>query len=260
MLRRFNYTGRKKILQEHVPVALTGAKPLWGFDVNLNELKKYGLPEDARIYVEAYEHAAYMRFDYGTIGNIVTPSPDARVLIEFEGSDAVRFRVKVVDVAHEAQLLAEADGILPLSPEEADQNKLPLLPVRSENIGQEVWRIDFPEGTQDRPTLVVNDHVDDRTAMVRSPVFMSLAWPALLREILVRIVVIEGHFDTDDDGDWRCMWLQFAQRLLPTAEIPSQNPEAIEEWISEVISAFCGKFILLAKFKESEEEANAITS
>src|SRR5438477_4242186 len=141
MIRRFNYTGRKKIVRDDVAIILTSDGSVKGFEANLSALgdSKYNLPKDARLFVEAYERTAYMRFDFGTTGTITPPPREARLLTEFEGSNGIRFRVKVVDCAHDAQLLAEADGILPLTPEESEQNKLPLLPVRSEDLGQEVW-------------------------------------------------------------------------------------------------------------------------
>jgi hypothetical protein len=168
MLRRFNYTGRKKILREDVPVSLQGVKPLVYFDVDFNNIGKYELPPTARLFVEAYEQASYMRFDFGTLGNITMLSKESRVLSEFEGSDGMRFRIKVVDASPDAKLLAEADGILPVAPEEVDENKLPLLPVRHDDLGQELWRISFEDGAQNMPTLLVNEVIEDRIAFVRS--------------------------------------------------------------------------------------------
>jgi len=253
MIRRFNYTGRKKILRDDVPFALTGAKPVWGFNADLGGLGEYELPHDARIYVEAYEQASYMRFDFGIVGAISAPPIDARLLTEFEGSDGVRFRVKVVDASPQAKLLAEADGILPLSPEESDQNKLPLLPVRHHDLGQEIWRIDFEDGTQNRPTLLISEQIPDRIAFVRSSAFTAMAWPSLFREILVRILVIDRHYELDDSDDWRCMWLQFARTLIPGTSLP-KDTDAAYAWIDDTILAFCAKNTLLAKFKEYQEE------
>lgn len=255
MIRRFNYTGRKRILREDVPISLTGSKPIWGFDIDLTGITSYEFPPNARIYVEAYEQASYMRFDFGSVEKITPVSKDARVLTEFEGSDGVRFRIKVVDASLDAKVLAEADGILPLAPEETEQNKLPLLPVRHYDLGQELWRIDFEEGTENRPTLLVNKFIEDRTAFVRSPVFMSLAWPTILREILVRILVVDDYKELDERENWRCLWLNFARTFLPGRPLPpDQDQEAIYEWISDAVSAFCVKSTLLAKYKEHEEE------
>ena len=195
-----------------------------------------------------------MRFAFGTVGAVTPPPDQARILTEFIGSDAVRFRVKVVEPGGEATILAEADGVLPLAPEENDQNKLPLLPVRSAGLGQEVWRIDFPEGPLDRPVLSVNVNAGDRIALVRSTAFMTLAWPAILREILSTVLLVEKHTDLDDPSDWRTRWLQFGRSLLPSAQAPPDDGEGARDWITDVIDAFCNKATLLTKFKEEEGE------
>lgn len=253
MLRRFNYTGRKKISREDVVIALTGAKPTWGFNADLSKLSDYELPTDARVFVEAYEQAAYMRFDFGTVGSLAAPAEPARVLTEFEGSDNVHFRVKVVDPSAEAKLLAEADGILPLSQEEEQQKKLPLLPVRHHDLGQELWRIEFPEDAQSVPTLLVNIEIADRTAFVRTPAFMSLAWPSILREILTRILKVENIKSFEEGDEWTCRWLQFARSLVPGLA-PPKNLDMEDEWIAGVVSAFAQKFTLLSRFQQEEKD------
>jgi hypothetical protein len=253
MLRRFNYTGRKRIRQEDVPIKLTGKGAVLEFEADLASVAKYELPTDAKLFVEAYERAAYMRFDFGTVGAISAPARKERLLTEFEGSDAVRFRVKVVDAGHEGQLLAEADGIFPRTPDETEKDRFPLLPVRSATLGSEVWAIDFPESSQDRPVLLVNVEVGDRTALVRSPGFMSLAWPSIVREILKQILVVDGQSDLDDDGDWHCLWLQFGKSLHPSSANPPDKPDDASEWIGEVVKAFCEKYKLMSRFKEVEE-------
>jgi len=259
MLRRFNYTGRKNLRQDDALIQLTGDLPVRGFEANLESIKKYDLPETARLFVEAYEsaRAAYMRFDFGSIGNVIAPAKKDRLLTEFEGSDAVRFRVKVVDTEHDGQLLAEADGILPRTPEEAQQSHISLLPVRSRDLGANVWELEFPDSTQEPVILLINTQIGDRTALVRSPGFMSLAWPAILREVLNRILLIDGLSDLDDDSDWHCQWLRFARGLLPTPVNPPTNPpdnlEETREWVGEVIRSFCEKQKTLTRFKEVEE-------
>jgi hypothetical protein len=255
MLRSFNYTGRTRINQEDIPIALVGEGPFKSFEANLAALSEYKLPPEARLFVEAYDPPAYMRFAFGTVGNITPPPEQERILTEFVGSDAVRFRVKVVEAGTGATILAEADGVLPLSSEENYQNKLPLLPVRSAQLGQEVWRIEFPEGPLDRPVLSVNVNAGDRIAIVRSRAFMTLAWPAVLREILSTVLLLEKHSDLDDPSDWRTRWLQFGRSFLPAAQVPPHETDLARGWINDVVDAFCNKATLLAKFKEEGEES-----
>jgi hypothetical protein len=255
MLRRFNYTGRQKINREHVPIALTGNEFIRSFDANLSALNMYEFPPDAQVFVEAYHQTAYMRFAFGTIGELAVPPAPARALNEFEGSDRVLFRVKVVDGTADSKLLGEADSILPLSNEETEDNKLPLLPVRTANLGQEIWKVEFQEGTQSRPILLINEKLGDHTPIVRSTHFMAFVWPAVLREIFRYILQIQPEeFDADNTEDWRTKWVQYGRSLLPTFDKPPDEPEAADSWISQIASAFAERHALTSRLKEAEEE------
>lgn len=253
MIRRFNYTGRKRIKRGSVAIKVVGSEPVRSFEAGLS-LRDYELPPEAKVYVEAYERAGLMRFDFGTVGSTSTPSDSERRLAEFEGSDAMRFRVKVVDTQQRSgQLLAEADGILPFVMEESEKGRTSLLPVRHADLGQQVWAVDFPESTQALPVLLINNRIADRTALVRSPVFMSLALPAILSEILTRVLIYESQTDTDDEG-WKSQWLQFGQRVLPTAGEPPEDKEKAAEWIESVVREFCSKQKALTQFMETYKE------
>lgn len=73
MLRRFNYTGRKKIPRSAVAVkVLNSDSGPPAFDAKF-DLSSVNLPAHARVYVEAYHRASYMRFDFGKISDIHPP-------------------------------------------------------------------------------------------------------------------------------------------------------------------------------------------
>jgi hypothetical protein len=125
--------------------------------------------------------------------------------------------------------------------------------VRSANLGEEVWAIEFPESSQDRPVLLINVEVGNRTALVRSPGFMAVAWPGIVRQILKHILLIDDHADLDDDTDWHCLWLRFGRNLLPSNANPPDKAEDASDWIEDVVKAFCEKYKLMSHFKEVEE-------
>src|SRR5437763_5250123 len=187
-IRRLNYTGRKKIRREDVNIALHEKRNAPAtFDADLTKLSEYKLPGDATVSVEARLQTRWMRFPYGTVGAI-TPGAD-RALTEFDSVDGIMFSVKVTAVTgNPGKLLAEADGIPIRFPGEAEERRNPLLPVKSDDIGHEVYRLDF---SNDPPMLLVNHAAGDKDAIVRSPLFMSIVYPAALREILNRIIHVE---------------------------------------------------------------------
>ena len=245
MLRRFNYTGRKKIRRSAVQLSLIpqGSDPP-AFDARI-DLDGLNLPDAARVYVEAYHRATYMRFDFGTVGDI--RPPDDRRLTDIDAGASALFRVKVIDESGEhGQILAEADGLSPLDGEQTNANRDPLLPVMTEDLGDAIWKLDFDD---DRPVLVLNKRIEDIHLIARGDhQFFALVYPAVVHRILLQILQFDGYFDPDGDADdWRCQWLQFVCRL-PGVE-PPPKPETDEadertrerqmEWIDRATGAFC---------------------
>ena len=246
-IRRLNYTKRKRIAQAHARVALIQRKNLASeFEVNL-ALESYSLPAEARVFVEAYRQTTWMRFDYGTVAQ--TRRPADRRLIEFETADAILFRVRITSGSPRiGLLLAEADSIRPRLPEESDDNRIPLLPVRSDNdLGEELFKLEFDS----RPVLLVNQKVGDWKVVTRDPTFFSLVYPTAPRQVLTRIVIGEKYTDTEDFEDWRSQWLRFAMSFAGVADTvpnPEDDPDAVYDWIDRVAGAFSRKHSMLDRF------------
>jgi hypothetical protein len=186
-----------------------------------------------------------MRFDFGRVGTITPPA--SRRLTEFDTPDGVLFRVKVTAASgpRPGVILAEADKIPVRDPQTRDENRTPLLPVRPADLGQEVYRLDMT----DRPLLLINRAVGDWRAAARAPAFISLVYPAALRQILNRILVVDNHRETTDDTDWRCRWLRFAVGLPGPGALPDEGDrEACIEWIEDATAAFARQQRLLEHF------------
>jgi len=241
--RRINYTGRKRLLREDMRFTVheTGNAPL-AFDADLN-LSNYNLPEDGLVMVEAYRQTTWMRFRFGVVAQ--PAAQDSLELNEFDTSDGVLFRVRVISSdAPKGLLIAEADAISPMNPDDV-ANRKPLLSVKpDEDLADQVYRIDF----SDRPILLINPEVNDWRNVAQDPIFTTLALPSVFREILTRILYIEGHSDTDDDEDWKSQWLKFATLLPGISDVPNEE-EKYDEWIDEALASFCRKFDMLTCFK-----------
>ncbi len=245
-IRRLNYTGRKKIRREDVSIALHEKPNVPAtFDADLTKLAVYKLPGDATVAVEARLQTRWMRFPYGTVGAI-TPATD-RTLAEFDSVDGIMFSVKVTAATGDpGKLLAEADGIPVRFPGEAEERRNPLLPVKSDDIGHEVYRLDF---SNDPPILLVNRAAGDKDAIVRSPLFMSIVYPAALREILNRIIHVEDLDDPDDDGEsWQARWLKFAAALPCIGPVPAKEDGDRDQWIDDAVAAFAKQQAMLDRF------------
>ena len=217
-IRTLNYTNRKRIRREDARITIREEKSGSSFSADLR-LTDYELPSDARVFVEAYRQTQYMRFDFGLAGAVRIPADCS--LTDFDSPEGVLFRVKVVTAADpHGLLLAEADQIRPRKASDDDENRIPLLPVVPEDLGDEIWRLEF----DDQQTLLkVNSVLGDWRALARDPVFLALVYPAVVRRVLWRIVKEEDHYrDTGDNDDWRSRWLQFAVALPAWAKCPQR--------------------------------------
>ncbi len=252
MIRQFNYTNRKRIPKEKIRIVLReqGQKPP-SFDAtaDLSELK---LPETARVYVEAYYRNSYMRFDFGTAAQV--KSEDNRTLSEIDNREAIYFRVKAVDTSGEhGKILAEVDGIIPNS-SDGPGVRVAILEVKfEENLGSQPWSLELSEAAT--PVLVVNKRLGSKEYVRSDDVFFSLVYPAVVREILTRIVVIDEYTYDDEEDQWRQLWLYFVCGL-PDVGLPpiGDDPDAKYVWIEGAVSAFCKAQPACSRFLDSRSK------
>ena len=251
-INRLNYTGRMRLNRSDVRI--TVYEPAHGpptFDADLH-LGDYQLPADGLVFVEAYRQTAWMRFPFGRLGAIV-PCQDRR-LVEFDAGDGILFRVRVTSAGERhGVLLAEADKIPGCRPNEVEEHRTPLLPMRSSDLDQEVCRVDFSHG----PVLLINRNLD-KQAIAASSLFRSLVCPQAMGEILTRVLHIEkDSLDREDHEDWRTQWLGFAESLPGVGEIREEEEEdRFDDWIESAVASFArrqGLFDHFAAFWQREE-------
>jgi hypothetical protein len=265
MIRRFNYTGRVKIVRGDAQVTVNvpgqGA-PTFTVDVGFAD---YRLPATAQVYIEAYRHTSLMRFDWGTVADC--RGRNGSELTEFGTAEGVKFRVKVVEPSGDpsngrpAQLLAIADRLSPRRVVESVEQAESLLPVDFADI-EEVWRLQFDQDDAEGPILQVNRRlVSDRQALVRSEQFATLVLPQVFRQVLERAILVEDGAGTDDAEDWRMQWLAMAKRLPGVGPLPPSDDDHrddTEDWIDNCVGAFFRAFKCGQRFADwwtGEEEA-----
>lgn len=239
MIRRLNYTGRRRIPRENIRIAIYRNGDTEEFDARVS-CAGLGLPDSACLLVEAYHKSDWMRFDFGTVGQVVIPR-DRRLTAFYRGA-RVLFRVKAVAADGESgKILAEADRIVPLSPD-SDRDRDPLLPVRVvDGLGSQIWRLTWESG----PVLELNRQEPEVKRLLTSdPRFKWLILPQVLRSILIRVLAEEMDEDEDAQGGGEGQrWLDFAHSLHPV-EPPKpadRDMELIENWVDDVVAAFCGR-------------------
>ena len=251
MIRKFNYTGRKKIKRADVRIDLRRDEDEKRFFNAMLQLGDMSLPPGAHVYLEAYHRSGYQRYDFGTVGDRRTP-PD-RKLSNFSESALPLFRVKVVDnsTTH-GRILASVDKIRAESIEDTPADSQSLLFVEYDDLGSKIWQLDL-DG--DWPLLKLNQRVDEISLVASSDNrFLSLVYPEVFRQILKRIVIEDEHTDPDCDDDWPSLWLKLACSL-PGISVPPQvsKPQQIV-WIEQAVESFCSNFNMLEKFVLSMQE------
>ncbi len=235
MKRTFNYTGRQKIGRKDVSIMLRQEKTIWVFDANLR-LADYHFPRNAEVWLEAHRQNLWMQWAWGTVSALRVPAD--RRLTEFDVPDGVLFRVRVVQPPGQEhhKLVGEADAIPFVKAGEADDRRRHLLMPVPDPLDQQLWKLDFEH---DPPQLLVNrDAKPSWKEMARSPYFIALVYPEVLRRMLTR--ALEDWAEDDEEGGWRADWVRFAKNLggLGTVPPPDQEQER-EIWIEEVVGAFC---------------------
>lgn len=249
MIRHFNQTGRVRILREHVNLSLQPGREGQPrvFDLSLS-LGGYNFDPDASIRVEAAVSNVSQRWQFGTVGQFTPPPDYERRMTEVPST--ARFRIFVVKGDDSGLLLGAADGIAPT------QDASSLLPIQeSDDIGDEVWRLDF-SGVGE-PLLLLNNSVDNISGIVRSDAkFRSLVMPEVLRAILLRAVVVERQDPDDDQSQWN-LWFETARSILPHREAPNLSADAsltqeATEWIDDVVQAFAQTRVKAAASYQNE--------
>ena len=230
-VRHFNYTSRQRLRQADTLVTLLRVEDDVSFEANIR-LDDYDLPADGIVVVEAYRQTSMRRFRFGRVAN---PHPEGPTdLSGLPHSDALLFRVKVIDATGSGRLLAEADRISPVDPEGGDRPSL--VRVRETDLSGELWQLSLEE---DGPVLLLEKRYGPREVLLGSAHFRWLVIPQLYRELL-RAALLE--FEDDEDNGASTAWhAQLVRQAVTTAgDVPSErDSDELENWITSAVRALC---------------------
>lgn len=236
MQRTINHTGRRKIevkeLQINIQEQENGV-PVFDVDFSLDRKK---LPDDASIYIEAYQRNTLQRFNFGTVGDI--QKPENRELDLLDLTSPALFRIRIVDeTEHLGRLIASAESLRPEGDNDEDQHSS-LFTLRSTPLGQQTWRIEFNTGG--KPQLCINSRIPDAIGQLKNnPQFQSLIFPAALRQVLMFLLWNED----EEEGGVAEQWMTFAEHIA--YERPEGNdPLQLTGWVDDVVERFSEAFDL----------------
>ena len=258
MIRKFNYTQRKKILVKHARCS-TVRESLNKHHLNISlALGDYldGIPDTAVVFVEAYTRSKVERFLVGEAGacrDIVSGRFPLGMFSDVEVEN-MHFRVKIVDVSGNAgRILAMADRLPRAGTPEYDEMRKSILGVDYEDMGDRLWRLDVDRA--DMPYLIINKNIIRPVEMVKNDdMFGALVFPEVVRLILDEVVMVSGndYADTNDPDDWRALWCNYAYKLNLHTEIP-RTQEDRKDWVEDCVRMFCLKHKYLGRINTLRE-------
>jgi hypothetical protein len=256
--RHFNYTDRKRIPRERVQIVLKergGGPPTFDAVLDLSEMN---LPDAGRVFIEAYYRASYMRFDFGTVGKI--GSEEDRALRDIDNREHIQFRIKIVDLTEEqGKLLAEVDRIAP-TPADGPAERISILAVKLEDLGNQAWGLDLTDTSI--PTLVLNREIGSKEYVRSNETFFALVFPAVVREILTQVLIIEAEQEYEPDGSsdsWQERWLYFVCSMPSVDPLPPTDAELMEkaQWIDHALRVFCDSHQACRSFLDFHRKEDA---
>lgn len=240
VLRKFNYTGRKRIMEADCRFDLI---PRADGDYSLRallDLSGYGFPDKARVVVEAYGRGYVERFLFGTV-DAIEHKGEAVVGRTLDPNGKPKLKVKVLSVDDDAKLLGLLRRVTPGEPNVTETSLIGV--VRSDELGQLVWDVVHPDSSDSRPWIRVNSALDggDSIAFSRRPEVGSVIFPSVVREVLWRLLRVHNHRDHASD-DWWGHWLRFAEELT-SSDVPAGGDDHNDyledsEWIDEAAMQF----------------------
>jgi hypothetical protein len=255
MIKRVNFTGRRRIPRDRVQIEVLDGRPRrFNALINLDDIS---LLPHAAVFLEAMCAGSTVieRFPCGEVGDLQVIRD--RPLDEIEGEN-VFFTLKVIDRTERfGRILGIAENIRPeRSGKQTAAGRRGILPIEPKDLGEEIWRLEFREHDV---FLLVNDKILGLVDRARTdPLFYSVVYPEVVRCILAK--AIEENVEIDEDEDrWPVLWQRFGKDLHPDRSDPPKSDDVEEEkddWIEDVVKAFCETHSLKAKYLAGLVSAN----
>jgi hypothetical protein len=245
------YTERRRIFFDHITVKIFGEDPqppVFDFSV---DLASYDFPDNAVVAVEAHSGTLGTIFPMGSVGEQVRLE---RVLLsDFDTWRGIQFRLTVtsVDGEKDGLLLGLAEQIKPTTPDLKDEHIPSILAVKQDpTMRHEIYCLDI-----DPPVLRVNPNTGMAwETIVKTPWFITLALPAILKDILSYILFVERVSDPDDADGWQRDWLTFAHRIPGVNDpVTEDDDQQKMDWIDSVCREFSKDNKMVKLFKQCVE-------
>lgn len=243
MSRRFNFTGRSRILREDIKIVLEpqGDKLICNVQLRLND---YNLKPDAQVVVEAQRgRVLRIRHDWGLAGTaFAVDGASSKFDISSMGDpEDVSYRILVVE-PKTCRLLATAEGVDAHNTQDGETPQRSLLPIVTRDLHGGVWEL---ENMDETPTLVLDRALGTKHEIKSSSVLLSLL-PGVIRAILIYIAHGQqgtGEDDENDTGEGSTSnrWLEQGEKWAGCPCPNTTDHSEIDDWAQKAVTGFCGQ-------------------
>lgn len=247
MIRRYNYTGRKKL--SNIIINEWTRKGAKYFNM-IGDFSNSGFPDDAKIFIEPYFKSSFLRFDFGTIARF--QPPESTDISDLPTTDELWYRIKVVDESSKHGLILGTANIQGIAIDTPHSGKQSILPVDFTELGGRIWTLEFRE---ERPVLAVNSLLNDFgiREKVKQTDFFTLVYPEVVKLIALRLETEEGFYDEGLSG-WQAEWMRYFKEVLRYTQMPVQGDEkSVEEWANDISETFARKYQVIEHYKISSK-------
>lgn len=261
--RKLNFTGRKRIDKSRFSISVVREDGrVASFRLERLNLEGLDLPPDAEIYLEAgWRYDLKGPVSCGTVGKWLSTENHPAAEIDMRNTkDAENYKLSIIVIDPKTKkILASAYKI---TPEKQEEERQSILPVEFKDTGNQLYRVVY-EDDDGGPILCINEKVPRH--FVRRPQFITQIYPAVLKEILMRIVFIDGVSSVSNpQTEWHKRWLKFAETLnrtpkdfLEESALGGSTDSKLRayEWIEDVVVGFCDRHVgelnqILSEFEQ----------
>jgi len=254
----------KQIDKHLLKVKLIAGQPRT-FETELN-LDKYDFPSTAKVVLESScaGSSFVQRFEFGTIKRTAPPKDCS---LDEQLGERLRFTLKIIvtqKVLDSSQkigrIIGIAENIKPINVTEKNLGgRDGILPIVSADLGEQLWRLEFGEHDV---VLHINKTIErfsDRFSTDQG--IISLVFPAVIREILWKICILDG-IDPEDISDsedeqkesWKAKWIRFAKTFDSTLQETNDDKDEFVRWIDNVVDGFCTEHKFAQSYTKHIEE------
>lgn len=251
MKSAINYTGRKNIPLSNIDYTFDEKNSLLIVkEVSLKGIINYSDP--VRVYAEAYRRISESKKIELTLSHdMITERTELQIPSGWNS-----FRLRIFATGEDKKIIAQASG---LSIHYGIKSS-GILNVQYSDIGDRIWHVDYDD---DRgPILIINKNIPNIEIISREESFRAVVAPAMFKDIINRMVFVDGIDYDSPEVEWHEKWINFIENI--SGQIPdyvrkeeindSDNKEEAASWIDEVVSEFCKKNNLLEKYTGGFDE------